>query len=108
MEERAFEIMKAFNGRPSPVIENARSVDQDITLIMDLFTRGEVLCNNVPTRISLIPGRCDDLMARFHILMETISVLRFISNESPHSATRKTYCKAVEIVKDLPRPSVHS
>jgi hypothetical protein len=71
--------MQTRNCRPAPIVENTRGVDQDVTLVVDLLAGCEVFSSNIPTRVSIVPGRGGDLMACFDVLMQSVFVLFAIS-----------------------------
>lgn len=61
VQKSSLELGEARNGGPRPVVEDARGIDQDVTMVLDSLVPFQVLDFNVVATLSLVPEGTDYL-----------------------------------------------
>jgi hypothetical protein len=89
VQERALVLVDARDGRPLPIVQNARRVDENVAMIVHDLPALYVLDLHIVSSLLLVPCRADDLMLCLHILVQSIL---------PR--------KVVEVCIDLPRAGI--
>src|ERR1700733_8537694 len=65
-------LVQTRDSRPPPIIEDASSIDQDITVITDLPACLQILNLDIVATSLLVPVRARNLVLGFHVVMETV------------------------------------
>lgn len=74
MKQSALVLVKAGNGGPPPVVEDTSSIDENITVVADDGTAGEILDLDIITSSVVVPVGTNDLLFSLDVLLQTIFV----------------------------------
>lgn len=74
MQQCALVLVEPRNGRPLPVVEDAAGVDEDVAVIADDSTGGQVLNLDVVTSALVVPVGADNLVAGLDVLLQAVLV----------------------------------
>lgn len=72
VQQSPFKVVQSFDRRPSPGVEDAARVNQDVTMIGEHNTRVQVLDSNIVSRSAAVPFRANHLVLRVTVLCETV------------------------------------
>lgn len=105
VEECAFVFFYAGDGGPSPVVQDASSIDENVAVIVDNLSAFEILNLNIISAFLLVPSRTDDLVScldeflqsilRRKIIKIRINLLRTRIHRAPIQLRLKRPCVVV-------------
>jgi hypothetical protein len=72
VEKNSLVFVKSRNSRPSPVIQDSASIDEDIAMIRDLGTVFQVGDLDIVSTFLVIPVRSRNLMLRLDVIEELV------------------------------------
>jgi len=72
VQEHALVLVEAWDGWPRPVVQDARSVDQDVAVVEDGLARLEVLDLHIVATLLLVPVGAGDLVPRLDVPVEPV------------------------------------
>jgi hypothetical protein len=72
VQQSALVFVDAWNGRPLPVVENARSIHKDIAMIVDDLTANKILHLHIVAALGFVPSCASHLMLCLDIFVETV------------------------------------
>jgi len=74
VQQSAFVLRQPGNRRPSPIVENATGVDQDIAVILDFSAISQIIHRHIVSTLLMIPERTGHLMSGFDVLFKVVLI----------------------------------
>lgn len=91
MQQRALKLLKPRNSRPSPIIQNATSIDENVAMIRNLNICFQILDFNIISALLMVPISASNLMLSLDKAFQSMSIR-----------------KPIKITENLPASSIHT